>query len=206
MAQHTRFLTVPGAPENGSQQEGAAAPAAAQPTSETRATSTYLTGTLKIGAWLHTGRFADQRFDALNGLLAAQSGAPPMEHAANSALYGVVDQTLWRDDDRSLGFFARGVATASDRNPIDLYADAGLTLKGPIDGRPRDSAGIAFAFARISPVAVASDYDQLALSGTPMPIRSFEATIELTYQTSITDNWRLQPDLKYIIHPGGRYF
>ena len=36
----------------------------------------------------------------------------------------------------------------------------------------------------------------------PIPIRNYEAAIELTYRWEITDNWSIQPDLQYIIHPG----
>jgi porin len=36
-----------------------------------------------------------------------------------------------------------------------------------------------------------------------MPIRDFEAAIELTYQWQLANNWLVQPDLQYILHPGG---
>ena len=36
-----------------------------------------------------------------------------------------------------------------------------------------------------------------------MPIRDYEAAIELTYQVQLAQDWSLQPDLQYIIHPGG---
>jgi porin len=36
-----------------------------------------------------------------------------------------------------------------------------------------------------------------------MPVRDFEAAIELTYQWQLAANWFVQPDLQYILHPGG---
>jgi len=36
-----------------------------------------------------------------------------------------------------------------------------------------------------------------------MPVRDFEAALELTYQIQLADNWSVQPDLQYIVHPGG---
>jgi porin len=36
-----------------------------------------------------------------------------------------------------------------------------------------------------------------------VPVLDYEATIELTYRAIITQNWAIQPDLQYIIHPGG---
>ena len=48
-----------------------------------RAGSTGLPGTVKVGGWLHTGQFADQRYD-INGGLQAVSGLPPLSIPAIS--------------------------------------------------------------------------------------------------------------------------
>jgi porin len=64
--------------------------------------------------------------------------------------------------------------------------------------------GIGLAFGRISPQAAARDRDTVALTGTAMPLRDYEAASELTYHFLLAQNWLLQPDLEYIIHPGGR--
>jgi porin len=65
------------------------------------------------------------------------------------------------------------------------------------------AVGIAFAYGRISPQAAAHDRDVVALTGMPMPIRDYEAALELTYQVQLAQDWLLQPDVQYIIHPGG---
>lgn len=163
-----------------------------------------LPGTIKIGAWYNAGEFADQRFNAQGGLFAV-SGGPPLEHLGNYAIYGVWDQMLWRlpGGDRGLSVFLRGSAAPYDRNLIDLYGDGGLTFKGPLASRPDDTAGIGFAFGRVSPQAAAYDRDVIAATGMAMPVRDFEAAIELTYQWKLADNWFVQPDLQYIWHPGG---
>jgi porin len=164
-----------------------------------------LPGTVKFGVWVHTGRFADQRFDAQGGRLAVSRG-PPLQHAGNFGVYAILDQMVWRvpggASDRGLNFFLRVSAAPSDRNPIDLYADSGLTFKGPLASRPDDVLGLGLAFGRISPRAAAQDRDLVALSGTPMPIRDFEAAIELTYQIQVADGWAVQPNIQYIVHPG----
>ena len=36
-----------------------------------------------------------------------------------------------------------------------------------------------------------------------MPVRDFEAALELTYQWRLANSWFIQPDLQYIWHPGG---
>jgi porin len=164
-----------------------------------------LPGSVKFGAWYHAGSFADQRYNARGGLLAASS-AQPLEHAGNLAVYAVFDQMIWRanggDGERGLSFFMRATTAPSDRNPIDLYLDAGLTFKGPVESRPDDALGLGFAFGRVSPQAAAHDRDLAAQEHAPMPIRNFEATIELTYQFQLAKNWTLQPDVQYVVHPG----
>jgi porin len=152
--------------------------------------------------WLHTGEFPDERPSAGGGLLSVSSGRT-LYYGGDYAVYAIIDQMLWRAGDQSLSFFARLSAAPSDRNLIDRYFDTGLAFKGPIEGRPNDVVGIAFAYGRISPQATASGRATSAFEGTPMPVRDFEAVIELTYQLPLSDQWYVQPDLQYVIHPGG---
>ena len=35
-----------------------------------------------------------------------------------------------------------------------------------------------------------------------MPIRDYEAAIELTYRWKLGESWFIQPDLQYVFHPG----
>lgn len=42
-----------------------------------------------------------------------------------------------------------------------------------------------------------------AITGTPTPIRDYEAVIELSYRIQLARDWSMQPDLQYIVHPGG---
>lgn len=161
-------------------------------------------GTVKLGGWLHTGKFADQRFDNQGGLL-ADTGAPPLQHSGNFAVYGMIDQMLWRGGGggREVNGFVRATAAPADRNLIDLYFDAGLTFTGLLASRPDDTVGLGVAYGRISRQAAAYDRDLVAISGRAMPIRDYEAAIELTCQVQLAPNWSVQPDLQYIVHPGG---
>ena len=59
------------------------------------------------------------------------------------------------------------------------------------------------AYAKISSDAAALDQDTLALNGPPYPIRDEEVVFELNYQAQIAPWWTVQPDLQYIVHPGG---
>ena len=111
-----------------------------------------LAGSLKLGAWIHTGSFADQRIDAQGGPLAA-SGGLPRQHRGNLAAYAVLDQELWRvpgQGGRGLSGFLRISASPSDRNQVGLYADGGFTFKGPLASRPDDLIGLGVAWGDFS--------------------------------------------------------
>jgi porin len=189
---------------DGPNREGARTQTSVRPSAEAPSRGSGLPGTVKVGAWVHTGLFADERFNTQGGSLAV-SGSQPLQHRGNFAVYGVIDQMLSRADggDRGLNFFLRAAAAPSDRNLIGFYFDTGLTFKGPMAPRPDDTVGLGFAFGHVSRRAAGLDLDAVALTGTPMPIRDYEAAIELTYQVQLTPNWSLQPDIQYIIHPGG---
>jgi porin len=165
-----------------------------------------LPGTIKIGGWVHSGEFADARFDDQtslpSGLLAAVPGAP-LQHAGDFSVYGIIDQMLWRSSVREFDGFVRVMGSPDDRNLIDFYLDAGLALQGPLNGRQDDILGLGIAYARVSPQAAATDRDIAAITGTPIPIRDYEAVIELSYLIQLEPNWSMQPDLQYIVHPGG---
>lgn len=142
----------------------------------------------KFGAWYHSGTFADQRFDAT--------------HDGNWGLYSIIDQMIWRGRETSISFFLRGGVTPSDRNIVSWYIDGGMGIKGPLPGRKDDTLTFGIAHTHISDDASAADRD-IALLGTHHPIRSGETALELSYKMQVTPWWTVQPDLQYIIRPGG---
>jgi porin len=163
----------------------------------------------RLGGWYHTGdRFADQHF-ASNGLSLANpaSTGVPRNDAGDWAIYGTGEAMLYRvpgTQDQGLAGFARLAGLPVAQNVVSLYADAGLTYKGLVPGRPNDTAGIAFAYLGVSPAAQSLDRDTRLFSGNPaFPIRDHEIILEVTYQAELTPWWNVQPDLQYWIHPGG---
>lgn len=166
-----------------------------------------LAGQVKFGGWRHLGDFADQRFDT-NGLSLASpsSSGTPMMLAGDIGAWLVLEQQVYRvphSDDRGVGVFARLSAAPSDRNLIDRYADAGIELMGLSDRRPDDKFGIAVGYAHVSKRAQALDADYRRFVAADWPMRSFEGLITAAYQYQIRDGWTAQPNVQYIIHPGG---
>jgi porin len=167
-----------------------------------------LAANYRLGVWHHTGNFADQRFglDPVLGTvpLAASPAADPLLRRGDWGVYGVLDRTLWKSDTSSVSVFTRaGIAQPDNRNLVSWYFDAGVGVKGLLPGRPDDTLTGAIAHSRISSVASARDVDTLLLNGPPYPIRTSETVFELSYQAQVAPWWILQPDLQYIVHPGG---
>jgi porin len=171
-----------------------------------------LPGSYKLGAWYHSGSFADERFDASGGSLAAPgSSGIPFQHHGDYGFYAIIDQMVWRKpsgddeggDDESVNvFFRLGGEPLTDRNLLPFYMDTGVALMGPFPGRGDDMVGLAFAYGAISGAAQSLDRDMRAF--TPgYPIRDYEAVLEVTYRAQLTPWWTLQPDLQLILHPGG---
>jgi porin len=144
-----------------------------------------LPGVYKLGTWHHTADFADQRF-------------PRVMHDGNWGIYGVADQMVWRSAESSLNLFIRSGISPSDRNLISFYVDGGAGIKGLFPGRPDDVLTFGAAYQKISPDAAAADRD----AGLPI-VRSEEIVFELSYQAQLAPWWIIQPDVQYIVNPGG---
>jgi porin len=166
--------------------------------------------TYRLGAWFDTGRFADLRYDNAGGLLASPtSSGNPLAHRGDYSIYAVADQMVWRDandPNRSISVFGRVMGTPqADRNLVDVSLNAGVVLHDPIVNRPDDTIGFGIGYAHVSRAASAYDRDvaSFAQGVGYNPIRGSETYVEVTYQYQVHPWWQLQPDIQYIISPGG---
>ena len=147
-----------------------------------RITPHKLSGTLTLGQWYHSGSF--QRYSG-----SSVQGA--------QGFYAYLDQTLWTFDHAKsqtasrIGSFVQYAWANDQLTEIDQNISGGLRWRGPIPGRMDDNTGIAATWAHLSPYAQ-----------TPY---SYELAIEGFYTAQITPWLSVQPDLQYIIHPGGIY-
>ncbi len=164
-----------------------------------------LPGTVKLGAWYHSGGVPDQRPNA-SGVSLAASGADPALRRGDYGGYAIMDQLLWRNSgtsDSGLGAFLRAGVAPADRNLISFHLDGGLTYAGPF-GRDTDMVGIAMSLEHVSDSQRDLTGDFRALSGLAVPYPDFESALEISWQTQVASWWIVQPDLQWIIHPGGR--
>ena len=165
-----------------------------------------LPGSYKFGAWHHSKRFADQRFDA-QGLSQADpaSNAGMAQHRGNYSVYAVADQTVWRasgDGPRAVNLFGRAMAAPGDRNLVSFSANLGVTVSAPFEQRAHDLLGIGLAYLKLGSRAIALDRDINAFNGTFVPVRSHEALLETTYQYQVAPWWMLQGIFQYTFRPG----
>ncbi|HMB96544.1 MAG TPA: carbohydrate porin, partial [Tepidisphaeraceae bacterium] len=141
-----------------------------------------LPGTLGVGGWHDTANFT--RFNGGS------------DHGT-SGFYLVADQTLYRahpekeDNPQGMGMFFRYGWADPHVSAIEHNFAGGLSWTGAIPKRDSDVLGIGATCALLSRDSGAG-FDDRA-----------ETTIEAFYKIQITPWFYVQPDLQYIINPGG---
>lgn len=138
-------------------------------------------GNFKFGAWKHTGTFTP--FDNT-------------EQNGTDGFYALFNQTLFQPPGAKKGgpgirMFLDGGQTHQNINAIDQHIGGGITWTGLLAERPEDVIGFSPQFAHIS-------------NQTDLPY-SYELAVETFYRLKLTPWATVQPDLQYIVHPGGQY-
>ncbi len=167
-----------------------------------------LAATWRLGVWYDSEQFVDVRF-ANDGRVLADPASDRSQrlHRGNLGVYGVVDKMIWRsavDPNRVLSAFARVMGTPfADRNLVSFSGNLGLTLKDPFPYRTADTLGLGLGFTRVSPHQSAADGDIAAFGNSFNPRRTSEVFVEAMYQRQVTPWLQIQPDLQFVINPGG---
>lgn len=168
--------------------------------------SDALPTTYKLGLWHASGSFADQRHDSAGGLLAGPTSTGlPREHRGDYALYGIIDQAIWRRPgmkNAGVGAFIQVMAGPGDRNLSNLFVEGGLRWRAPVASRPDDVAGLAVSYLGISPAAQAFSRDLVMFGRAASAYAKNETVIEATYQMPVTDWLTMQPDAQLVLNPG----
>ncbi len=174
-----------------------------------------LPGTYKLGAFYHSDQFTDRLRDA--------DGAPfiftlndAAIHNGDYGLYVIGDQTVFReasdkeDSDQGLSLWTRVSGTPANRNLVSFYVDGGFNYKGLVPTRDEDVFGLGVSYIGISQYEIDSQISDRDLNGTtPVVLSDAETIIELTYKavfttrSATTPQLSVQPDLQWILHPGG---
>ncbi|MCH7948919.1 MAG: carbohydrate porin [Candidatus Dadabacteria bacterium] len=131
------------------------------------------------------GAFYDTRkFDELANESEKQDG--------NYGLYWIVEQMIYREmteDDQGLTpWAALTISPDESINTFPFFISGGFIYKGLVPNRNYDKAAFGFAYGTISDDIKDKDY---------------ELMLELTYIIQATPWLKIQPDVQWIVHPGG---
>ena len=152
-----------------------------------------LLGNYKLGVWYDDSQFTN-----------FESGAGVR---GSSGFYALFDQVLVPfgspGSNRGFGVFGSvTVAPDSDIQQLPLFITAGVSARGMVDARPRDTLSFGVASGYFSD-ELRRAQQKGQLPGPPGG-QDYEMVIELTYRIDYREGaFFIQPDLQYIIQPGG---
>lgn len=131
------------------------------------------------------GAFYDTRkFDKLQGESGSKNG--------NYGLYWIVEQTIYREtnyDKQGLTpWLALTISPDETINTFPFFVSGGLVYKGLISDRNVDRTAFGFAYGSLSDKLENQDY---------------ELMLELTYIIQASPWLEIQPDIQWVINPGG---
>lgn len=116
------------------------------------------------------------------------------QQTGNYGFFLLGEQMVYRDGGagsaRGLSLFGALIYAPQERiNPLPWFASAGASYRGLVPGRDKDTAGFALYYGGFS---------------RDLPGQTYELVLEWTYAIAVTRWLTVQPDLQYVINPGGR--
>jgi len=154
-----------------------------------------LIGNYKAGFWYDDSQYTDFNTVA--------RGVTPQVSRGNWGLYGLFDQVLvqFGGPGSNRGFGITGTVLVSPDQSISqmpFFSTAGFLVRGLFPSRPTDVWGFGVVYGHFSNDL--QDSQRRAAVG----VQRYEMALELTYRLRFRDNAVFfQPDLQYIIRPGG---
>jgi len=150
------------------------------------------TGAVKVGAggWAYT-----QRQDDIRDL--DPSGSPEQRRAAGT--YVLLEREFWAEEatGRKVTGFLRAGLSDGDTTPFRGGWQAGVLIAAPFASRPASQVSIGVNQARLS------DKFRANAADGGRPATTAESQLEVTYADTVAGRLIVQPDLQYVIHPGG---
>ena len=154
--------------------------------------------TLKLGGWYHEKASANQFFANDGFTSVPQTTAGSGVARENWSAYAVADAMLLPGPGGKGGLaaFRRVAAAPQGRSAVSLELAGGLVYMGPF-GRDGDQAGFGVTSVR---AGQARGTGALASQYAP---RGYETVLELSYQAQVLPWLQVQPDVQYVVTPGG---
>ena len=159
-----------------------------------------LLGNYKAGFWYDDSRYTD--------FTTVARGQTPSVSRGNWGLYGLFDQVLvpFGEPGSNRGFGITGSVLVSPDQSVSqmpFFSTAGVLVRGLFASRPTDVGGFGVVFGRFSEDLQDSQRRARQVDAT-VGVQKHEIALELTYRLRCYgDALFFQPDLQYIIRPGG---
>jgi porin len=121
-------------------------------------------------------------------------GNPGRQQTGNHGFYLLGEQMVYRADGpgstRGLSLLGSLIYAPQGRiNKLPWFWSAGASYRGLVPGRDRDTAAFALSYGGFS---------------RDVPGHTYELVLEWTYAIAVGRGLIVQPDLQYVINPGGR--
>lgn len=158
--------------------------------------STGLPGSYKIGGYYQSGDFNNFT-------------GPDTTKNGNYGFYILMDQMIYHESGtRNQGltpFVSLLFAPDSEINTFPFFMNGGLVYKGLIPGREHDYAGFAMVYGKYSNKIAPNNPQPTEFRPTSeiTGTEDFEMVLEWMYKIQLTQWLNIQPDVQYIIKPGG---
>ena len=140
-------------------------------------------GKYKLGAYYDTGSFTR---------LGGNSDNSETNEDGNYGFYAIGEQMVYREraaSDQGLTPWAALTFAPKEKiNTFPLFVSGGLVYQGLFNARDHDKTAFAVVYGKVS---------------DDLKSKDFELLFELTHILEITSWLNIQPDIQYIVHPGG---
>lgn len=160
---------------------------------------TGLPGHYKAGIY-YNGATCRDLYSDINGNSYAVTNLDKKKHIGNYNVYIHADQMIYREKDtKDEGLTPLAVVTLGPDsiNKFPFFIMGGLVYKGLIPTRDNDTTAFEVMYSKYSDKIKES---QQSVGSSP---QKYEMVLEFTHKVMITKWMYMQPDLQYIIQPGG---
>lgn len=158
-----------------------------------------LPGHYKAGIY-YNGATCRDLYSDINGNSSAVTALDSKKHIGNYNVYIIADQMIYREKgtiDEGLTPLVCATIGPESINKFPFFLMGGLIYKGLVPGRDNDTTAVQIAYAKYSDKIKES---QSSVGASP---QKYEMMLEFTHKVMITKWMYLQPDIQYIIQPGG---
>lgn len=146
-------------------------------------------GRVAVGGWGYTARLPRLR------------NPDRRDHSSIGGFVTVEDTLATLGNGRRVDGWVRGGLADASFNVVSSYVGGGAVLHGIARADASDTIGFGIAHADLSR---GQDVQSGAVVGADTTGSGTETTFEVTYQNPLDDRFVLQPDVQYVVSPGGR--